>query len=61
MAGYRFLRIETVLENYAFLVNMYNTHSGYRTSIFGKRNCAYYIRILRYLQLDNQTQQTGLP
>jgi len=31
-----------------FLVNMYYTHSGYQTSIFGK-NCAYYIRIFTVL------------
>jgi len=34
------------LENSAFLVYMYYTHSGYWTSIFGK-NCAYYIQIIR--------------
>jgi len=27
------------------LVYMYYTHSGYRTSIFVQKNCAYYIRI----------------
>jgi len=30
-----------------FLVYMYYTHSGYRTSIFGE-NRTYYIKFLRY-------------
>jgi len=36
---------ETVLENYTFLVYVNYTHPGHQTSIFGKKNRAYYIRI----------------
>ena len=32
------------------LVYMYYMHSGYWTSIFGKKNCAYYIRIFTVKQ-----------
>ena len=44
---------ETVLENYAFLVYVYNTHPGYQTSIFGK-NRAYYIRIITVSKLNEE-------
>jgi len=28
-----------------FIVHIYYTHSGYQTSLFGKKNCVYYIQI----------------
>jgi len=31
------------------LLYMYYTHRGYQTSIFGKKNCAYYIQIFMVL------------
>jgi len=62
LAVYRYLFNETILKNYAFLVYMYYTHPGYRTSIFGK-NCVYYIQIFMVInaslqQLINEKQKT---
>ena len=46
--------MKLVLENYEFLVYMYYTHPGYQTSIFGKKNNVYYIRILTVSYYNRQ-------
>ena len=40
---------ENVLENYAFLVDMCYTHTGYQTSIFGKKTMHIIFKFLQYL------------